>query len=70
MAAVETSTAASDTGNQDDATPSLSSHAFQTGLGNNEGATGVDLHHFVPVELFDVLHIADPPSEASVGDQD
>lgn len=70
VAAVDAAAAARDAPDEDDPPPLLGPHAGEAGLGDDELAARVDLHHLVPVVLANVGRVADAAPEPGVGDED
>jgi hypothetical protein len=69
VASIDTTSSTSNASNEDDATPALGAHAWETSLGDHKLTPSIHLHHFVPVVLLNILDIADTFSDASVGNK-
>ena len=52
---------------ENDSSPRLRPHPRQTTLCHHKLTSGVDLHHLIPIILFNFLYISNSLAEASIG---
>lgn len=69
MASVESAPATRDAAHQNNPSPFLCAHSLHTGLGHDELTPDIDLHHFIPILLPNVLDVPDAASKPGVCDQ-